>query len=123
MNHFLIDLNRSCQCTTQIQDGGNITTATLTVAVTGADDGTTVTCTGVNPALSKEEEPLSDRRKLTVFCECKRRAHRGAHPRETSGGRQHQGGGRRLLRVPRQIEPQGLTASSGTIMVRKSGRG
>ncbi|XP_064103223.1 hemicentin-1-like [Macrobrachium nipponense] len=52
-----------------IQDGGNITTATLTVAVTGADDGTTVTCTGVNPALSKEEEPLSDRRKLTVFYE------------------------------------------------------
>ncbi|XP_064098640.1 hemicentin-1-like [Macrobrachium nipponense] len=50
-----------------IQDGGNITTATLTIAVTGADDGTTVTCSGVNPALS--HQPLSDRRKLIVYYE------------------------------------------------------
>ncbi|XP_066982841.1 uncharacterized protein [Macrobrachium rosenbergii] len=51
-----------------IQDGGNITTATLTVSVTGEDDGATVTCTGANPALSREE-PLSDRRKLIVYYE------------------------------------------------------
>ncbi|XP_064098553.1 LOW QUALITY PROTEIN: uncharacterized protein LOC135209720 [Macrobrachium nipponense] len=51
-----------------IQDGGNITTASLTIAVTGEDDGATVTCRGVNPALSRGE-PLTDRRKLVVYYE------------------------------------------------------
>ncbi|XP_064103220.1 uncharacterized protein LOC135213183 [Macrobrachium nipponense] len=50
-----------------IRDGGNITTATLTIAVTGEDDGATITCTGANPALP--HEPLSDRRKLIVYYE------------------------------------------------------
>ncbi|XP_064098639.1 uncharacterized protein LOC135209791 [Macrobrachium nipponense] len=64
---FNSEFSSSCLSTGQIQDGGNITTATLTIAVTGADDGTTVTCTGVNPALS--HQPLSDRRKLIVYYE------------------------------------------------------
>ncbi|XP_068213180.1 synaptogenesis protein syg-2-like [Palaemon carinicauda] len=50
-----------------IQDGGNITTATLTIVVTGEDNGATLTCRGSNPALP--QEPLSDRRKLIVYYE------------------------------------------------------
>ncbi|XP_064096588.1 uncharacterized protein LOC135208394 [Macrobrachium nipponense] len=54
--------------TQAIQDSGNVTTASLTIAVTPEDDGATVTCTGVNPSLS-HEQPLADRRKIIVYYE------------------------------------------------------
>ncbi|XP_047496757.1 nephrin-like isoform X2 [Penaeus chinensis] len=47
-----------------IEDAGNVTTATLNILVERQHDGTTLRCTGINPALP--HSPLTDTYKLTV---------------------------------------------------------
>nr|XP_053630827.1 nephrin-like [Cherax quadricarinatus] len=48
-----------------IEDGGNVTTATLTIVVSRQHDGATLSCTGANPAL--HHAPLTDTVTLVVF--------------------------------------------------------
>ncbi|XP_071543617.1 uncharacterized protein [Panulirus ornatus] len=53
------------QVTHSIEDGGNITTATLTIVASRHHDGASLSCTGANPALS-HHAPLADTTKLIV---------------------------------------------------------
>nr|XP_027222825.1 nephrin-like [Penaeus vannamei] len=48
-----------------IEEGGNVTTATLNILVERQHDGTTLRCTGINPALP--HSPLTDTYRLTVY--------------------------------------------------------
>lgn len=77
----------------QIEDGGNITTATMTILVKRQHDGATLTCTASNPALSVP--PLSDTAKLTVYCEYSKIAEGG---KGTAGQGRREGRGNILRR-------------------------
>lgn len=52
----------------QTDDGGNVTTATVTLAVRQEHDGVTLACTASNPLLP--HAPVTATQRLEVFCEC-----------------------------------------------------
>ena len=52
----------------QVEAGGNVTSATLTLLVEREHNGATLTCTAANPALPGERN-LSDSIRLSVYCE------------------------------------------------------
>ncbi|MPC37438.1 hypothetical protein E2C01_030917 [Portunus trituberculatus] len=57
----------------QVEAGGNVTSATLTLLVDREHNGATLTCTAANPALPGERN-LSDSIRLSVYCEYERLA-------------------------------------------------